>query len=78
SLKPASSPKTHQQRRGAKTPSYPNKTAREKHRSVSAEEAAAVPDAVSTGSSPPDTDRMMKAQQPSSSITVRKNFENGL
>ncbi|KIH44275.1 hypothetical protein ANCDUO_25702, partial [Ancylostoma duodenale] len=50
------------QRRGATTPSYANKTAREKHRSVSAEEAAAVPDAVSTGS--PDTDRVMKAQQP--------------
>ncbi|CAJ0589204.1 unnamed protein product [Cylicocyclus nassatus] len=42
---------------------YTNKTAREKHRSVSAEEAAAVPDAVSTGSSP-DTERFIKAQQP--------------
>ncbi|EYC17127.1 hypothetical protein Y032_0031g2288 [Ancylostoma ceylanicum] len=61
-LKPANFPSTHQQRRGATTPSYANKTAREKHRSVSAEEAAAVPDAVSTGS--PDTDRVMKAQQP--------------
>ncbi|ETN79585.1 hypothetical protein NECAME_09761 [Necator americanus] len=43
-LKPADLLNSHQRHRGATTPSYANKTAREKHRSVSAEEAVAAPD----------------------------------
>ncbi|KAK6759090.1 hypothetical protein RB195_016356 [Necator americanus] len=59
-LKPADLLNSHQRHRGATTPSYANKTAREKHRSVSAEEAVAAPDVVSTGSS--ESDRVMKTQ----------------
>nr|CDJ94369.1 hypothetical protein isoform c [Haemonchus contortus] len=68
-LKPANSPNSLRSNpRGALTPTNANKTAREKHRSVSAEEAAAVPSALpaadvvsSTGF---ETDRVMKSQQP--------------
>nr|CDJ88026.1 hypothetical protein isoform c [Haemonchus contortus] len=68
-LKPVNSPNSLRSNpRGALTPTNANKTAREKHRSVSAEEAAAVPSALpaadvvsSTGF---ETDRMMKSQQP--------------
>ncbi|KAK5978093.1 hypothetical protein GCK32_013843 [Trichostrongylus colubriformis] len=62
-LKPANSISLHNSR-GVSTPTNANKTAREKHRSVSAEEAAAVPAADVVSSTGADTDRVMKSQQP--------------
>ncbi|KAK6030732.1 hypothetical protein OSTOST_03127, partial [Ostertagia ostertagi] len=63
-LKPVNSPISLHNPRGVPTPTNANKTAREKHRSVSAEEAAAVPAADVVSSTGVDTDRVMKSQQP--------------
>nr|AAT12421.1 hypothetical protein isoform b [Dictyocaulus viviparus] len=53
----------HHRYDGVQTPSDAIKTAREKHRSVSAEEAAVIPEAVSTGTETADR-TTMKSQQP--------------
>ncbi|WKY13813.1 hypothetical protein Q1695_004560 [Nippostrongylus brasiliensis] len=63
-LKPVNVSFPLEKRCGVSTPSDANKTAREKHRSVSAEEAAAVPAATTDVVTADSSDRVMKSQQP--------------
>ncbi|VDL69432.1 unnamed protein product [Nippostrongylus brasiliensis] len=63
-LKPVNVSFPLEKRCGVSTPYDANKTAREKHRSVSAEEAAAVPAATTDVVTADSSDRVMKSQQP--------------